>query len=101
MELGGNITLSGFKDIGKAEMVVVKKVVGSYARKLTESVPKFENLGLNLKSVHKTEGSDGKFEIHCKAMVDGKPITSEITDRNLFVGLDEVLKKVFALSTKQ
>ncbi len=99
IELGGNITLVGFKEIEKAELVVVKKLVGSYTRKMSDTVSGFENLTVTLKIVHKTEGSK-KYEFHAKAMVSGKPITSEITDRNLFVGLDDVLKKVLAIASK-
>lgn len=99
IELGGNITLVGFKEIEKGELVVVKKLVGSYTRKMSDSVSEFENLTVTLKIVHKTEGSE-KYELHAKAMIGGKPVTSEITERNLFVGLDTVLKKVSALASK-
>jgi ribosome-associated translation inhibitor RaiA len=99
IELGGNITLVGFKEIEKAELVVVKKIVGSYARKMSDTVSGFENLTVSLKSVHKTASSE-KHELHAKAMVNGKPITSETTERNMFVGLDSVLKKVLAMASK-
>lgn len=99
IELGGNITLVGFKEIEKAELVVVKKLVGSYTRKMSDIVSGFENLTVTLKIVHKTEGSE-KYELHAKAMVNGKPVTSEITERNMFVGLDDVLKKVLAMASK-
>jgi hypothetical protein len=100
MELGGNITLVGFKEIDKAELVVVKKLVGSYARKLSDSVPGFEGLTVTLKIVHKTEASE-KHELHAKVNVRGNPIVSEVVERNLFVGLDEVLKKVHLLALKE
>ena len=99
IELGGNITLVGFKEIEKAELIVVKKLVGSYVRKMSDTVSGFESITMTLKIVHKTEGSE-KYEVHAKAMVSGKPITSEKTDRNLFVGFDGVLKKVLAMATK-
>lgn len=99
IELGGNITLAGFKEINKGELVVVKKIVGSYARKMSDSISGFENLTVTLKIVHKTEGSE-KYEIHGKIMVNGKPFTSETTERNMFVAMDDVLKKVLALASK-
>jgi len=95
LNLGGNITLSGFRDVGRAEMVVIKKIVGTYARKFSDTVSGFESIGVTLKSVHKTEASE-KHELHAKVMVSGKPITSEVTERNLFVGLDAVLQKVLS-----
>jgi len=93
IELGGNINLSGFKDIPKAEMIVIKKIVGSYARKFSDNLEGYESLSMNLKSIHKTEGSE-KFEVHCKLIYKGKIETSEITERNVFVAVDAVLKKV-------
>ncbi|KYK25613.1 hypothetical protein AYK26_05735 [Euryarchaeota archaeon SM23-78] len=99
IELGGNITLVGFKEIERGELVVVKKIVGSYARKMSDTVSGFESITVTLKIVHKTEGSE-KYELHAKALVKGKPITSKSTERNLFVGLDDVLKNVLAMASK-
>jgi hypothetical protein len=93
MELGGNITLVGFKEVSKAELVVVKKIVGSYARKLADSLRGFERLKITLKPVHKTEGSE-KFELNAHVIVEGNQCEAEVTERNLFVGLDTVLHKV-------
>jgi ribosome-associated translation inhibitor RaiA len=92
-ELGGNIELSGFKDIEPASMIVIKKIVGNYAKKFSDQNEKFEKLSLNMKKVHKTPKSE-KYEIHCNLMINGKSNVSEVTERNLFVGLDDVLKKV-------
>ena len=99
IELGGNITLVGFKEIERAELVVVKKIVGSYVRKMSDTVSGFESITVTLKIVHKTEGSE-KYELHTKAIISGKPVTSQTTERNLFVGLDDVLKKVLAIASK-
>ncbi|MBN2142279.1 hypothetical protein JW711_03025 [Candidatus Woesearchaeota archaeon] len=93
MALGGNITLSGFKDISKQELIVVKKIVGSYARKLSDNVPDFQELKVNMKAVHKTEASE-KYELHCSVFYGGEHFDVEVVERNLFMGLDEVLRKV-------
>ena len=90
MELGGNITLSGFSDRDFAEMIVVKKVVGQYARKLHDAHEDFSHLKITLKV------TKNQFELHAQAEFDGNLVTSEITDHNLFVGLDSVLKKITA-----
>ncbi len=92
-ELGGNIELSGFKDIDPASMIVVKKLVGNYVRNITDKNKNFEKISLNVKSVHKTKKSE-KYEVHCNLTMDGKNYNSEVTDRNLFVALDSVLRKV-------
>ena len=104
IELGGNITLVGFKDeqlVDKAELVVVKKLVGSYTRKLSDSVSGFEGITITLKPIHNTAEGHPKYELHAKALIDGKPCNAEVVDRNLFVGLDDVLKKLVTLVSKQ
>lgn len=94
MELGGNIKLDGFREVDRPELVVVKKIVGSYARKFSDMLgDEFEELSLSLKLVHKKEKSE-KYELHAKVMKKGKPYAAEVTDRNLFVAMDSVLKKL-------
>lgn len=93
IQLGGNIQLSGFRDIDGASMVVLKKIIGNHARRMTELSDKFENLSITMKPVHEKEKSE-KYEIHAKLMNDGKPIVSEVVERNLFVAVDSVLKKI-------
>jgi hypothetical protein len=97
MELGGKISLSGFKEIKPAELIVVKKIIGGYARKFSDGLKNYESLHVYLKAVHKTPGSE-KYEIHGKLLFDGNLKVSEIVDRNLFVALDSVLKKLEMLS---
>jgi hypothetical protein len=93
LELGGNISLSGFSDRDFTELIVIKKMVGQYARKMSDSLPGFSHLGLTLKDIHHSEGH-GKVELIVKATVGGSEYASEVTGHNLFVVLDEALKKV-------
>jgi ribosome-associated translation inhibitor RaiA len=93
MQLGGNIELSGFKDIDGASMVVLKKIIGNYGRRLTEISDKFESLKVTMKPIHETEKSE-KYEIHAQLMVGGKPVVSEVIERNLFIAIDNALKKI-------
>ena len=93
MELGGNIQLSGFRHIDGASMVILKKIIGNYARKMSDITKKFESLHVTMKPVHETEKSE-KYEIHTKLMDNGKPIVSEVVERNLFVAVDNSLKKI-------
>jgi len=93
LELGGNISLAGFKDVDKAQLIVVKKIVGQYAKRFSEICERFEKLSITMKPVHKTEKSE-IFELHAKAMDNGKQYVAQISDRNLFFALDKVLKKV-------
>ena len=93
LELGGNISLTGFGVLEPGVMVVVKKIVGNYAKKLSEVTKNFEQISLVLKPVHQKEKSE-LYELHAKMVAAGKPVTAEITDRNLFFALDKVLKKI-------
>lgn len=93
MELGGNINLSGFKVLEKAELVVVKKIVGSYARKFSDLLKGYESLSLNMKEIHKSEGNS-QYELHAKLVHGGKVETSEVEGRNIFMAVDSILKKV-------
>lgn len=93
IELGGNIELNGFSKIDRSNMVIVKKIVGTYAKKLYEHGNKIDKISLHLKNVHQDQGQ-GKFEIHAKVISEGKPITSETINNNLFFALDDVLKKI-------
>ena len=95
MQLGGNIELSGFREIDSASMIVLKKIVGNYAKKMSEIAEKFEKLHLTMKPVHETEKSE-IYEIHAKLMNNGKPFVSEAAERNLFVAVDNALKKVMS-----
>ncbi len=93
MQLGGNIQLTGFRDLDGSSMVILKKIVGNYVKKLSEQAEKFESLSLTMKPVHEKEKSE-MYEIHAKLMDNGKPVVSEVTERNLFVAVDSALKKV-------
>jgi len=94
-QLGNIIELSGFKEIDGGSAVIIRKIVGNYARKLSDKVQGFEKLSLTMKKIHQaTEDSQGIFELHGKAVANGKAYTSKLEDRNLFVAVDKVLTKL-------
>jgi len=99
IELGGNIELAGFSDLDYSELIVVKKIVGNYARNMSDAT-KMDKLSVTLKEIHEREKSE-KFELKAHCDCDGKIFGSECVDRNLFVALDSVLKKVLAQSLKK
>lgn len=88
----GPIELSGFRDMDAASMIVLKKIVGNYARKFSDQVPGFEKLRVTMKSVHAS--TNPIFELHCKLLSNGKTVASQFEDRNLFFALDRALKRV-------
>jgi len=92
VSLGGNIELVGFKQVSLADVVVVKKLVGHYTRKIQEHAKNFEKIQVILKEIHKVE-NNSKHEVHVKVLDDGQAFSSEIVDKNLFIALDSALKK--------
>lgn len=96
LELGGNIELTGFKDLMPGSMTIIKKIVGTYTKKYTELRPDFERLQLLLKSIHQTTNVPKNFEINAKLIYGGKVVASETEARNLFHAVDNVLKKIEA-----
>ena len=87
--LGGNIELSGFSNLDGGQIIVLKKIIGNYVNRIGTITSNFEKLNMTMKSVH-----GNQFELHAKVLDNGKPITASLTDRNLFVGIDSVLKKI-------
>lgn len=96
MELGGNIELIGFNELDSSELIVLKKIIGNYARKFSDLLGEsYEKLVIDLKRVHTS-----KFEIQAKLLVKGKPISSDVTDNNLFMCVAEAMKKLEAQALK-
>lgn len=89
-ELGGNIVLSNFELDGN-EMVVVKKMVGTYAKKI-KNFHDYEELKLEMKVIDK--GKTKKFEIKGLLLYAGNRASSEAMGFNPFVLINEVLEKI-------
>lgn len=87
MQLGGNIELSGFKDIERGEMVVLKKIVGNYAKTMSEKNTSFNKLKISMTK------KENNFQINAEMTAD-KTYATEGTGNNLFIALDSALKKV-------
>ncbi len=92
IHLGTSIQLSGFRDLDGGKMVILKKIVGNYARRMSDNCNKFENISLIMKPVG---SSADTYEIHGKLLDGGKVYAAESTERNLFVVVDKVLAKLF------
>lgn len=95
VSLGGNIELVGFKQVSLADVVVVKKLVGHYTRKIQEHSQNFEKIQISLKEIHKID-DNSKHEIHVKVLEGGKSFHTEVVDKNIFIALDSALKKILA-----
>jgi hypothetical protein len=95
MELGGLITLVGFNGIEPAKLIVIKKVVGNFTKKLQDRHTKFENLSVHFKEVHSS-----KNEIKTKTIIGGKVHNTESIDFNLFFALNNALTSLMTETEK-
>lgn len=98
-QLGGDITLVNFK-LEPSEMIIIKKIVGNYAKKLSEK-SKYKELKLRLKQ--REHGKGFLHEITAEAIIardreGGKDIilSSSMQDYNLFSALAEVMGKLLS-----
>lgn len=91
IQLGGNIVLEGFEAIEPAKLVVVKKIVGNYARQISDSNNGFEKLLLSLKQ------NNGVFELRASTVIGGKETTNKAEDSKLFYGLDNALNGLMGM----
>lgn len=95
LKLGAKISLVGFKEIPRAEMQIVKKILGNYLNAL-ERYCEVTGLNISLKILHNSEkhGEVKRYEL--KAQLNSKLGTfhSDAIDVNIFSALDELLKKL-------
>lgn len=89
LQLGGNIELSGFSELDGGTMIILKKIIGNYAKRMSTKTDNFEKLVLSMKTVH-----NNQFEIKAHMLDNGQQFDSENIDRNLFVAVDTALKKI-------
>ena len=82
IELGGKIFLEGFDVLDHAELLIAKKLVGSYVRQACEA-------GCDKASLYLTE-QDGSYTV--KVSIDDGLKKSEATGQNVFMAIDAALK---------
>ena len=83
-----NIKLIGFEEIEPGMLVVVKKVVGNYVKKISEQIAEPKELSLELKA------EKSKYNLNVKLNIKDKEYNAEVTDSNLFFAMNNVLNKV-------
>ena len=86
IELGGNITLEGFENLEPGALVIVKKVVGNYTKRISNNTTNFEKISISL-------NKDDKNNIQVKLHRNGEINVEEASDSNLFFALDKALSK--------
>ncbi|MBI4141012.1 hypothetical protein HY485_04210 [Candidatus Woesearchaeota archaeon] len=87
LQLGGNIELCGVSAIDPATLIVLKKLVGNYARQFSNKMP-VEKLSITI-----TKHDTGVSLVGI-LVTNNTSYTAEIQDKNLFLGLDAALKEI-------
>jgi len=90
-KIGGEISLIGFGALPPMELIVVKKIVGTYVKQLTEKT-EYKSLKLQLK-VH-DKGKSSLYEINAQANVGNDMIGANVEDWNLYQALSQIMEKV-------
>jgi|SRR3989344_5233140 len=93
LSLGGNIELAGFNELDSGSLIILKKIIGNYAKKISKKNEKFEKIKLVMKTIHEREKSE-IYEVKGHLFLGGNPVFAEENDRNLFFALDKVLKRI-------
>lgn len=97
IELGGNIKLDGFNSLDIPTLIVVKKMVGNYAKKISDSIMPVNELILNLLEF---DSNNKIFKLNASLVSEDKNFTSEAEDTNLFFALDKTLQHIINQAKK-
>ncbi len=89
LRLGGSIWLVGFNELDKAEMIIIKKIVGNYIKKLADKTP-YDEVKIRLKMHEK--GKSYLHEINADVYAKGFHINAKAENRNLYAALSDVLE---------
>lgn len=88
--LGGNIKLDGFEELDPGMLIVVKKMVGLFAKKVSENMGELESFDVTKENN----------KITIKAKSGDKQIEGNSEEDNMFMALSNALKTVEEKSKK-
>ncbi len=88
--LGGDIILSGFS-LEPIEMIVIKKIVGNYAKKISEKF-KYKEIKVTLKQSKKAKTFLHQVKVE---VIFGGVLESSAEHKNLYTALSEALEKAY------
>lgn len=92
LKLGGKIMLVGFS-LEPTEMIVAKKIIGNYVKKISEKTD-YEEIKITLKKTQKAQSFLHEININVRT---GKGIlSSDTVNNNLYTALSEALDKVYS-----
>ncbi len=89
IELGGNIKLEGFGEMEPGKLIVVNKMVGSYARKISDK-KQYNELKMSLKM------EENNYEINVVCDNEDNKVEGVKSDKNLFFAINGALGDILA-----
>lgn len=92
VKLGGNILLSGFS-LEPVEMIVVKKIIGNYVKKISEKTD-YQDIKITLKKTQKVKLF--LHEISVSVKTSKAILAADSINNNLYTALSEALGKVYS-----
>ena len=85
IELGGNIKLEGFDPIEPGKLIVVKKIVGNFARKISDK-KQYKDLIVSL------DMDNNQFKIRVVCNNEDGVLEGEKSENNLFFAINGAFK---------
>lgn len=87
VELGGNIILEGFDSLDSGSLIIVKKIVGNYTKKIASNNMNYKRLKISLENLD-------SYELKAELVLGDNTHNSESKDNNLFMALNNVLNNL-------
>ena len=91
IELGGNIKLDNFDAVDIPTLIIVKKIVGNYAKKIHDDITEFSELKLHLINDNKELK---QVTLGAALVTTQGTCETEAEDVNLFFAVDKALSKI-------
>jgi len=91
LKLGGNIVLVGFS-LDPAEMIIVKKIVGHYAKRISEQI-EYSEIKITLKQSQKQQAF--LHELSVKVTTNKDSLHANKQDKNIYSGLSDALEAIY------
>ncbi|MEK6861929.1 MAG: hypothetical protein AABY07_08235 [Nanoarchaeota archaeon] len=97
IELGGNIKLDGFNSVDPPTIIVVKKMIGNYAKKISDNITQVDELLIDLKE---SDMENKIFRLNATLTSEEEKFDSEVQDINLFFALDRAMQEIMKKAQK-
>ena len=91
LKLGGDIILVGFS-LEPTEMIVAKKIIGNYVRKISEKTD-YQDIKITLKKTQKAQSFLHEIEVNVKT--NKGILAADTVNNNLYTALSEALEKTY------